>query len=181
MLYYVEPMKIQILFILLFAGNLLSTWAVNFLKKCEWCRFPGYLLMLIIPLTTVFFAQPHFELDYFWWIVAGYIAMVAGLVIIIWAKLELQKGGAQWHDIYPQAMVTSGPYHFIRHPIYLGLIFILVGWWWVWAAVYAFYFGMFIVALVWIQGYLEEKLILEKKFGDRYREYRQQAGMFWVK
>lgn len=65
--------------------------------------------------------------------------------------------------------------------MYLGLIFVWVGWWWVWAAVYSFYFGMFILALAWIQGYLEEKLVLEKKFGDKYREYRRQTGMFWVK
>ena len=60
-------------------------------------------------------------------------------------------------------------------------LFVFVGWWWVWAAVYSFYFGMFILALIWLQAYLEEKFILEKQFGDQYRGYKQQTGMFWIK
>ena len=76
---------------------------------------------------------------------------------------------------------TDGPFAFVRHPVYLGLVFIFVGWWWAWAAVYAFYFGMFILALIWINAYLEEKIILMKAFGQKYSEYKQQTGMFWVK
>jgi protein-S-isoprenylcysteine O-methyltransferase Ste14 len=60
-------------------------------------------------------------------------------------------------------------------------MFVLVGWWWVFAAVYSFYFGMLVLALLWLQGYFEEKLVLEKKYGSVYLAYKQQTGMFWIK
>ena len=84
---------------------------------------------------------------------------------------------------YPEEskIVDHKIYSIVRHPQYLGLIVIWVGWWWVWAAVYAFDFGMFILVLTWIEAYLEEKFILEKLFGDKFREYRRQTGMFWIK
>jgi protein-S-isoprenylcysteine O-methyltransferase Ste14 len=56
-----------------------------------------------------------------------------------------------------------------------------VGWCWVWAAVYSFYFGLIILALHWIAAYLEEKLTLEKLFGKDFACYRQNTGMFWIK
>jgi protein-S-isoprenylcysteine O-methyltransferase Ste14 len=167
----------QIGLVLLFILNLLLLWLVIFNERFAWYRFPGYVLLLIIPLGMVFPGQPHFELDYFWWRIAGVIAIIAGAVINYWARLALGK----WHETAPQTLVTSGPYQYVRHPMYLGLIFIVVGWWWIWAAAYAFYFGMIVVALIWLHAYLEEKLVLEKNFGEKYREYRRQAGMFWIK
>ena len=173
--------NVQILFVALFALNLVQLW-VSFLSgKYLWYRFPAYLLMLIIPLPMVLYPQPRFELDYFWWKVAGVAALLLGAAVIAWAVRELENKRAAWHDIEPKTLVISGPYQYLRHPMYLGFIFILVGWWWVWAAAYAFYFGMFVLAMIWLQGYLEEKMVLEKKFGKKFMEYRGQTGMFWIK
>jgi len=137
--------------------------------------------MLVIPLATVFFEQPHFSLDYFWWEIGGVAAMITGSAIIWWAKGELARSGVNWFTFLPSALVTGGPYQYVRHPQYLGLVFILVGWWWVFATAYSFYFGMFMLILIWLQGYLEEKLIMEKKFDQKYRDYRLHTGMYWVK
>lgn len=84
-------------------------------------------------------------------------------------------------DIVPDKFITSGPYQFVRHPLYLGMIFACVGWWWVFSAIYSFYFGMIILALIWIEAYLEEKYSLVKIFGEKYIEYRRHTGMFWIK
>ncbi|MGB9612616.1 MAG: methyltransferase family protein [Candidatus Margulisiibacteriota bacterium] len=138
------------------------------------------MLFITIPLVTVFFDQPVFELDYFWWRVAGVVAIVLGAGILISSWIEFRKHNLKILGL-PDGLVTSGPYRFVRHPQYLGLIFIFVGWWWVWGRAYSFYFGMLILAMIWIQGYLEEKFILEKKFGEKFRKYRAQTGMFWIK
>lgn len=164
-------MMLQLVLIALFILNMILIWLTVLTKKFEWYRIPGILIFSLVPFSTVFFAQPRFELDFFWWRIAGIAAIVVGFGIMGWARVVFS----------PQALVTSGPYQFIRHPQYLGLIFMWMGWWWIWVAVYAFYFGMFILALTWIQAYLEEKFILEKKFGDQYLEYRHQTGMFWIK
>lgn len=165
-------MIIQIIFLVLFALNLLSIWATVFLKKCEWYRIPGFVIVVLIPLLTVFFDQPRFELDFFWWRIAGVALAVLGIAILIWARFDFNL---------QRQVRRDGPYQYVRHPQYLGMIFIYAGWWWIWSAVYSFYLGMFILAMVWLQAYLEEKLILEKLFADQYREYRLGAGMFWIK
>lgn len=159
-------MLIQGVFVAVFALNL---WLLWLLGKLIWYRIFGNFLLACLPLLTVFFDQPRFELDFFWWRIAGIFAILAGTCLLAWVKFS------------PRKQINSGPYLYVRHPAYLGLIFIFVGWWWAWAAVYSFYFGMFILVLVWIQGYLEEKLILEKQFGEEYSEYRRQTGMFWIK
>jgi protein-S-isoprenylcysteine O-methyltransferase Ste14 len=167
------PMKIQILILVAYALNL---WLVN---KFSPYRLIGSFLFACLPLINVFFPQPRFELDYFWWEIAGYTFMVIGLALMLWAKKALANVITNLSEV-PSNLVMTGPYHYLRHPMYLGLGFIFVGWWWVWAAVYAFYFGMFILAMIWLQGYLEDK-IMEKKFGAKFAAYRRETGMFWIK
>ena len=128
-------------------------------------------VLCLVGFLSVKLPQPRFQLDFYWFWLAGFLAIVLGLAIYVWAKLQLKNDG----------LVTAGPYHFVRHPQYLGIIFILIGWWWVWAAVYAFYYGLFIISAIWLVAYLEEKLILVKSFGDQFQQYRQQTGMFWFK
>ncbi len=75
-------------------------------------------------------------------------------------------------------VITEGPFSRLRHPMYTGIMLMYLG---------ALSYSMSIVALpvfaaavlfyVFIAGY-EEKL-LEKKFGDAYREYKKGAGMFF--
>jgi protein-S-isoprenylcysteine O-methyltransferase Ste14 len=173
-------MIIQIIFVFLFALNLFFLWVFHKTGKTSWYGLVGSLLFLFLPLGTVFFGQPRFELDYFWWRVAGPFCLLLGLSLLILALLEFKKSRVAFLG-EPDQLVTSGPYQYLRHPQYLGMIFILVGWWWAWGGAWAFYFGTFILALVWLQGYLEEKLILEKKFGKQYQDYRKIIGMFWIK
>lgn len=168
-------MYIQWLFVGLFVLNMIICWIATLSKKFAWYQFIAALVFVVLPLITVFFDQPRFELDFYWWRIVGIAAIIIGLGISVWARIE---AGLR---VLPQKMVTSGPYKFFRHPQYLGLIFVWVGWWWIWAAVHAFYFGMFILALTWVEAYLEEKLVFEKQFGDEYRDYKRRTGMFWVK
>ena len=84
--------QIQILFVALFALNLLLLWVAVLSGRFLFYRFVAYPLMLIVPLTTVFLDQPRFELDYFWWKVAGIVAILLGMIISALAMKELQSG-----------------------------------------------------------------------------------------
>ncbi|MFH1386425.1 MAG: methyltransferase [bacterium] len=166
-------MLIQIGIVLLFILNLALLWG-DILPAY---RKTGKYLLILLPLVSVIFPQPHFGLDYFWWYPVGVGTIIAGLVLFRWTiKQEAPDFG-----IMPDKLIASGPYNYLRHPLYLSLIFIFVGWWWVWAAAYSFYFGMIIVAMIWVQGYLEEKFVLEKKFGSEFKSYLEKTGMFWLK
>ncbi|MFC1511228.1 methyltransferase family protein [Candidatus Margulisiibacteriota bacterium] len=157
----------QLLVLAVFIVNLGGLWGALLNKKFEAYRSFGFVVFYLLPLLSVFSSQPRFDLDHFWWRIAGVVFILLGLGLAVWTRKSQR--------------MTSGPYKFVRHPLYLSVILIYVGWWWIWSAVYGFYFGLIILALIWLQAYLEEKFILEQEFGDQYREYRRQTGMFWIK
>lgn len=100
-----------------------------------------------------------------------------GFVLLQWAQNTL---GKNWSDtprmIKEQALVTSGPYQFIRHPIYTAFLLILGS--------TLFISANWLIGLAWIGmtvlevasriGF-EESLMLEY-FGDQYQEYMKRTG-----
>ena len=102
---------------------------------------------------------------------------LAGFALLQWAQNAL---GKSWSDaprmIKEQALVTSGPYQFIRHPIYAAFILILGS--------TLFVSANWLIGLAWTGMTMleiasrisfEEKLMVEY-FGDQYREYMQRTG-----
>jgi protein-S-isoprenylcysteine O-methyltransferase Ste14 len=75
-----------------------------------------------------------------------------------------------------QTLITSGPYQFIRHPIYtafvliLGSILLISANWFIGLAC----LGMTVLEVTSRIGF-EESLMLEY-FGDQYREYMKKTG-----
>ena len=74
-------------------------------------------------------------------------------------------------------LVTRGPYRYVRHPLYtalflgyLGTLLALQSW------TLTVWFPVFIVSYVLFAK--EEERVMENGFGEAYRAYRQQAGMF---
>ncbi|MEX2430893.1 MAG: isoprenylcysteine carboxylmethyltransferase family protein [Dehalococcoidia bacterium] len=102
---------------------------------------------------------------------AGWPTVLAGLLLIAWAVSAV---GAT--DLArPSGIVTSGPYRFSRHPMYLGWILISLGigmivnstW------VVMFVLGtLFFAHVVIIPG---EERALEKRFGQKYVAYQQRV------
>jgi protein-S-isoprenylcysteine O-methyltransferase Ste14 len=102
---------------------------------------------------------------------------LTGFGLLQWAQNTL---GKNWSDtprmMKEQSLITSGPYRFIRHPIYTAFLFILG--------------STFFISANWLIGFtwlgmtalevasrisFEESLMLEY-FGDPYREYMQRTG-----
>jgi protein-S-isoprenylcysteine O-methyltransferase Ste14 len=73
--------------------------------------------------------------------------------------------------------VTTGPYRFVRHPIYLGLALLAVG--------QALTFGSWSALMIVLSGIVPtfawraraEEHILSRTFGERYAVYRQRTKM----
>jgi protein-S-isoprenylcysteine O-methyltransferase Ste14 len=97
---------------------------------------------------------------------------VAALGLMIWARITF--GRRSFHfAANPTAggLVTTGPYRFIRHPIYTAVcLFVAAG-----AAAHLSWSTVLLSASVWIGAiarmYCEERLLL-----GRFREYRQYAA-----
>jgi protein-S-isoprenylcysteine O-methyltransferase Ste14 len=75
-------------------------------------------------------------------------------------------------------LVTSGPYRYIRHPLYTfaGIYFMAIAFvsalWWV-----AVWLLVALAILVWRTGQEEANLIA--RFGDQYRDYMAHTGRFF--
>jgi protein-S-isoprenylcysteine O-methyltransferase Ste14 len=108
----------------------------------------------------------------------GSLLAVAGAALVLRARAEL---GSAWSFV-PKAdretgLVTTGPYHLVRHPIYLGLILLAVGE----ALAFSSWLAFFIVLAGMVPTFAwracaEEKL-LSRTFGERYEVYRQRTKM----
>jgi protein-S-isoprenylcysteine O-methyltransferase Ste14 len=99
---------------------------------------------------------------------------VAGLSVAIWARVNL---GRNWSS-HPAVkehheLVTSGPYAYVRHPIYTGAMLMAFGT----ATTGSIWgIGVFIVsALVYIPRIGKEEKIMLELFPEQYPEYRKKT------
>ena len=104
----------------------------------------------------------------------GCLLAVAGAALVLRSRVEL---GSAWSFV-PMAdqgsgLVTTGPYRFVRHPIYLGLSMLTMG--------EALAFGSWPALMIMLSGIVptfawrarEEEKLLSRTFGERYARYRK--------
>jgi len=103
--------------------------------------------------------------------------VLVGFALLQWSQVTL---GRSWSDtprmMKEQTLITSGPYHTIRHPIYTAFILILgstllISSNWMIGLCWA---GMTILEVASRIGF-EESLMIEY-FGEQYREYMKKTG-----
>ena len=116
---------------------------------------------------------------YVFWRSVGLALVVMGTAFNVWGRVHL---GANWADhvrIYAdQALVTRGPYRFVRHPLYASLLWMFYGA----SLAYlnplaALETTLIFLPGMWYRSNLEEAALLER-FGDAYRAYRARTGRF---
>lgn len=100
------------------------------------------------------------------------ILALAGLIIGLWGRLTL---GRNW-NIYPglkedHELIERGPYAYVRHPMYTGLLLLMLG--------TIIWYGAAIGLIVFIFSFLgtwlklsQEEKILTKHFGESYTNYK---------
>ena len=88
---------------------------------------PVWLLITLVIAWLIADASPELRLGA-WSGMAGWVLLLAGLALILAAVLQFRKARTTImpHET-PDAIVTTGVYHYTRNPIYLGDALILVG------------------------------------------------------
>lgn len=106
--------------------------------------------------------------------VAGLVAIWTGLAVRIWAVITL--GGSFSTFVRAdagQAVVTGGPYRWVRHPSYTGLLLIALGF----GLGAHNWLSLLICAVVPLLGLLPriavEESVLTRVLGEPYRTYRR--------
>jgi protein-S-isoprenylcysteine O-methyltransferase Ste14 len=102
----------------------------------------------------------------------GVAAAGVGTGLALWARLRL---GRNWSGAAnlgrDHELIESGPYAFVRHPIYAGLLLGLLGTAIAIGEVRGFVGVGLVLAGFWWKSSLEEKLLIQR-FGSRYLAYR---------
>lgn len=98
--------------------------------------------------------------------------MLAGTLLAFWSAWYLGTG----FSLLPQArqLVTSGPYRYVRHPIYLGGLLITLGEVWLRYSPLVLALNVLFVAAQVVRLRYEEH-VLERAFPE-YREYRARTS-----
>jgi len=92
----------------------------------------------------------------------GGLIMLAGMAIRVWANS---------YAIKMDRLTTSGPYAFVRNPLYVGTALIVVG---IVVLLRIYLLGalfLAIMAFVYRRTIKEEQRMLTEKFGDAFRDY----------
>jgi len=106
------------------------------------------------------------------------VATVLGLLFAVWARLTL---GRNWSGTITiktnHQLIRRGPYRWIRHPIYTGMLAALL----TVAITQGSLSGVLGFALVFFGLFRKarrEELFLSQEFGEGFAEHRQHTGMF---
>jgi protein-S-isoprenylcysteine O-methyltransferase Ste14 len=106
----------------------------------------------------------------------GLALFLLGLALAVWARLYIGRnwGTPMSHKDEPE-LVTTGPYHRIRHPIYTGLILAMLG-----TALATTLYGLIVAAVLagfFIYSATREEAYLTEQFQDSYRDYKRSTKM----
>ena len=115
-----------------------------------------WFAILFVPLVS-YFGQPSREL-----IIAGSIIAIIGALIRLWASGHVKKN---------RVLATDGPYAYVRHPLYVGNILILLGFsiasglWW------AYVLMLFLILFYYPPAITYEDAKLNKLFGEEWQNW----------
>jgi protein-S-isoprenylcysteine O-methyltransferase Ste14 len=104
----------------------------------------------------------------------GLLLSVLGVSLAIGARLTLGSGWVA-SGTEKRMLITTGPYAFVRHPLYGGLLLAMLG-----SAI-----GQSVLWLLplvvygprFVASARHEEQVLAEQFSDRYREYRRRTRM----
>jgi protein-S-isoprenylcysteine O-methyltransferase Ste14 len=101
----------------------------------------------------------------------GLALVVAGFVLITWTTVELGRQYSVYITLQrDHKLITSGPYRYIRHPRYLGVMLVALGMALLFRSWIALLALPFLLALLIFRLTDEEKLLREE-FGVQWEEY----------
>jgi protein-S-isoprenylcysteine O-methyltransferase Ste14 len=105
----------------------------------------------------------------------GAILTAMGLLFTVWARVHLGRNWSATVTIKREhEFIATGPYAYVRHPIYTGILFAIIGSAFArgeWRSVLAVLIAW---AALWRKLRLEERWLTER-FGETYAAYRQRV------
>lgn len=134
------------------------------------------IILVVLWLLRLRVLKGHAGTSNEWLVAVGTGLFVLGLALAVWARIYIGRNwGMPMSRKNEPELVTTGPYHTIRHPIYAGIILAMVGttiaislYWLVAVAVLGAYF---MVSAVTEEHYMAEQ------FPGSYPDYKRSTKM----
>jgi len=106
----------------------------------------------------------------------GLALWIAGLALAVWARLYIGRNwGMPMSRREEPDLVTTGPYRFIRHPIYTGIILAMIG-----TALAISLFGLIVVAVAaafFAYSASREERFLAEEFPATFPDYKARTKL----
>jgi len=104
------------------------------------------------------------------WFMTGTLLSIAGIAIRFWAGGYVKKD---------KELATTGPYAYVRNPLYVGNVLIALGF--CILSGQAWSLAAFVVLYLWlyIPSIRKEERTLHKLFGDEFVRYRKHVRAMW--
>ncbi len=146
-------------------------------------RFPMvFLLALVYIAAGILLWQPIFPAMAGPWptilLLLGSTAYFPGIALYLWGYLSLGKmfavSSSRAAALYPDhTLIRTGPYRFLRHPMYLGVILIALGATLIFRTWAMVLFNLTAISVIF-RAQREEALLAER-FGEGWDEYQSQV------
>ena len=121
---------------------------------------------------SFFMRQSTFLLNY----VPLYVRLIIlGLALITAVYLFMSGHVVVSHEQRPNSVVTTGAFRYVRHPLYLASILTYLG---LTVSTLSLFSLAILVGIFIFYNYIAsyEEGLLEAKFGEEYREYKNKTG-----
>ena len=106
----------------------------------------------------------------------GIVPILVGVALRFWASSTIfsTSSGTPLYSRPTKALVTTGPYRFVRNPLYLGGFLIFLGIIIVIPSLLLAILGLLGLPVIYV-GIIREEKGLEKRFSEEYRRYKRRV------
>jgi protein-S-isoprenylcysteine O-methyltransferase Ste14 len=109
---------------------------------------------------------------------AAFGLAICGMLFALWARITIGRNwGVPMSLRENHELVTSGPYAWVRHPIYSGLWLAMAGSGLFYLATFFTFIALLLTIYYIIAAFREERTMLET-FPQQYPQYQKQTKMF---
>jgi len=148
-------------------------------RLTTWIVSVSFITNIVVPILQYRYTSPPQTIGWMSWL--GLFAFIAGSALRLWSFRV--AGGAFKAQIEvgeKQRLATTGPYAFVRHPSYLGVIIAYAGI----AGIFSSSLGLAALLILIIPALvirlLKEEKILAAHYGDEWQSYTSQTGSMLI-
>jgi protein-S-isoprenylcysteine O-methyltransferase Ste14 len=147
--------------------------------QTRWGQFAGIrvgVILIFLLLLRIKAFKSHAATNDPWLQGTGLAIFLLGLALAIWARVYLGRNwGMPMSQKFDPELVTTGPYHRVRHPIYSGIILAMIG---TTIAVSLYWLAaVAIIGAYFLYSAIMEERSMGRLFPDSYPAYKRSTKM----